>query len=236
MEKLRQEAFTYCGVTLNPRQLAAFEKYERELLDWNTRINLTAIRTSEEVRTKHFLDSLTCALAWGAQPPLRLIDVGTGAGFPALPLKIIYPAMQVTLVESIGKKIKFCEHISRILELKKVQFLTNRAEVVGQDPAHREQYDWAVGRAVAGMPVLMEYLLPLVKVGGAVLAMKGESGPAEAVSSERAMGLLGGKMRKLIPVNLPGVVEPRYLVVIDKIAPTPRNYPRRVGEPNKKPL
>jgi 16S rRNA (guanine527-N7)-methyltransferase len=139
-------------------------------------------------------------------------------------------------VESVGKKVDFCRHIVDMLALENVEVLKVRAEELGQKVAHREQYDWAVARAVAILPVLLEYLLPLVKVGGQVLAMKGDSGPAEAHNAENAIQILGGQLRQLTPVVLPGVVEERYLVVIDKTATTPQKYPRRVGIPTKRPL
>ena len=190
----------------------------------------------EGIRSKHFLDSLSCSLAWKSAQPRRLIDVGTGAGFPGIVLKIIYPAMKLTLVESVGKKAKFCSHIVQILELENVEILSERAEDVGRNPAHREKYDWAVARAVAAMPVLVEYLLPLVKVGGGVLAQKGESGPAEVNAAAKALKLLGGRLRQLHKVELPGVADERFLVVIDKFAATPITYPRNAGIPAKKPL
>ena len=236
MKDLAAQVHRQLGVRLSAAQLDALARYEQELLDWNTRFNLTAIRTPQEVRTKHFLDSLTCLLALRDTTPERLVDVGTGAGFPGLPLKIIYPKMALTLVESVGKKADFCRHVARTLGLSGVEVVQDRAEVLGQSPAHREKYDWAVARAVAILPVLAEYLLPLVRVGGGMLAMKGESGPAEAHAAEHALRLLGGHLRQLVPVTLPGVVEERYLVVIDKIAATPLAYPRRVGLPAKKPL
>ena len=236
MKDFAAQVHRQLGVRLSAAQLDALARYEQELLDWNTRFNLTAIRTPQEVRTKHFLDSLTCLLALHAAPPERLVDVGTGAGFPGIPLKVIYPKMALTLVESVGKKADFCRHVVRTLGLSGVEVVQERAEVLGQSPAHREKYDWAVARAVAILPVLAEYLLPLVRVGGGMLAMKGESGPAEAHAAEHALRLLGGHLRQLVPVTLPGVVEERYLVVIDKIAATPLAYPRRVGLPAKKPL
>ena len=190
-------------------------------------MNLTAIRDSEGIRTKHFLDSYTCLNAWKDTPPTSLIDIGTGAGFPGIPLKILYPDMRLTLVDSIGKKVEFCRHIVQVLGLEKVEVLKGRAEELGQTKAHREKYDWAVARAVAHLNILVEYLLPLVRVGGSVLAQKGESAPAEAHSSERAIRLLGGHLRQIIPVSLPGVAEERFLMVIDKIAATPPNYPVR---------
>jgi 16S rRNA (guanine527-N7)-methyltransferase len=236
MKELAQHAKSLLDVYLTPAQLGAFEKYENLLLEWNTRFNLTAIRSSQEVRAKHFLDSLSCLLAFRDTPVERVIDIGTGAGFPGLPLKIVCPKMRLTLVESVGKKADFCRQVIETLQLEGVRVLQERAEVLGQSSEHRERYDWALGRAVAIMPVLAEYLLPLVKVGGRMLAMKGESGPAEAHSAEKSMHLLGGHLQQLIPVTLPGVAEDRYLVVVEKIAGTPPSYPRRVGVPAKQPL
>ena len=236
MQELTQHAQRQLGFHLTRSQLSALSLYERELVDWNMRFNLTAIRDPQEIHIKHFLDSLTCLLPMREKPIERLIDVGTGAGFPGIPLKIVFPNMHVTLVESVGKKAEFCRHVVNILNLQRVEVVQERAEVIGQDPAYREQYDWAVARAVAILPVLAEYLLPLVHVGGSMLAMKGESGPAEAHSAEHALRVLGGHLRQLLPVTLPGVAEERYLVVIDKVAATPNTYPRKVGVPAKRPL
>ncbi len=236
MEKLAHAAQQLFGIHLTGRQMVALVTYERDLLNWNEKFNLTAIRDSEGIRTKHFLDSFSCVLAWKESPPKRLIDVGTGAGFPGIPLKILYPSMQLTLVESVRKKTAFCRHVVETLKLSNVDVVTGRAEELGQSPAHRETYDWVVARAVANLPVLVEYLLPFARVGGAVLAQKGQSGPAEAHKAEKAMHLLGGRMRQLIQITLPAVVEERYLVVVDKVAATPPQYPRRPGLPAKKPL
>ncbi len=236
MEKLAQDAQALFNVHLTGRQALALTTYERELLEWNQKFNLTAIRDVAGIRTKHFLDSFSCVLAWRANPPARLIDIGTGAGFPGIPLKIIYPNTQVTLVESVGKKAMFCQHIVRLLGLEKVEVIQARAEDLGQMREHREQYDWGVARAVANLRVLAEYLLPLVQMGGVMLAQKGESGPAEVHAAESAINLLGGKVRQLLPVTLPGVVEERHLVLVDKVAATPPGYPRKPGAPAKKPL
>lgn len=236
MDTLARRARELFHIQLTGRQVTALITYERELLDWNQKFNLTALRDAESIRTKHFLDSFSCILAWGANPPRRLIDVGTGAGFPGLPLKILYPGMRLTLVESVGKKAMFCQHIIRILGLDGVDVIQDRAEQVGCTLEHREQHDWAVARAVANMNVLCEYLLPLVKVGGAMLAQKGESGPAETQAAEKAIKLLGGKLRQVIPVNLPGVVDDRFLILVDKVAATPPKYPRKPGLPVKRPL
>src|SRR4030042_3113909 len=206
------------GLHLTRAQLSALSLYERELVDWNAHFNLTAIRDPQEIHIKHFLDSLTCLLVLRDTSIGRLIDIGTGAGFPGIPIKIIYPKMQLTLVESVGKKAEFCRHVVKILDLQGVEVVQERAETIGQNGSYREQYDWAVARAVAILPVLAEYLLPLVRVGGSMLAMKGESGPAEAHSAERALRVLGGHLRQLMPVTLPGAAVERYLVVIDKVA------------------
>lgn len=236
MKELAQHVRNLLGIQLTPAQLNALEIYEQELLAWNARINLTAIREPQQIRIKHFLDSLTCLLVMRNSPMERVVDVGSGAGFPGIPLKIVNPALQLTLVESVGKKAEFCRHIVKTLKLEGVQVLQERAETVGRMSEHRQQYDWALARAVAILPVLVEYLLPLVKVGGAMIAMKGESAPAEAHDSEYATHLLGGHLRKLIPLTLPTVVEEHYLVVIDKIAATPPDFPRKVGIPTKRPL
>ena len=236
MKEFATQVQRQLGVRLSAAQLVLLARYEQALIEWNSHTNLTAIRNPQEIRTKHFLDSLTCLLALRETPLERLIDIGTGAGFPGIPLKIIYPKMQLTLVELVGKKVKFCQHVVSQLGLTGVEVIQERAEVLGQSPAYREKYDWAVARAVAILPVLAEYLLPLVRVGGGMLAMKGESGPAEAHKAEHALRVLGGHLRQLVTVTLPGVVEERYLVVIDKVAATPDGYPRRVGIPVKKPL
>jgi 16S rRNA (guanine527-N7)-methyltransferase len=236
MESLVHAAQQLFGIHLTGRQVLAFITFENELLAWSEKFNLTAIRDIEGIRTKHFLDSFSCILAWKEIPPKRLIDVGTGAGFPGIPLKILYPSMELTLVESVGKKTSFCRHVVEILKLQSVEVLTARAEEVGQMSAQRESYDWAVARAVANLPVLAEYLLPLVRVGGRMIAQKGHSAPAEAHNAEKAFRLLGGQMRSLLPVTLPGVAEERYLVVVDKVAATPQMYPRKPGFPAKSPL
>lgn len=236
MEKLLQETRRWFGIHLTEKQLLALSVYERELLEWNRKFNLTAIREVESIRIRHFLDSFSCTLAWRDNPPRSLVDVGSGAGFPGLPLKILYPSMKLTIVESISKKAGFCAHLTEVLKMEGVEVLAARAETVGHLPEHRERYDWAVARAVANLPVLAEYLLPLVRVGGHMLAQKGESGPMEVQQAQRALRILGGEVRQLIPVILPSVAEERYLILVDKIAAVPPQYPRRPGMPSKRPL
>jgi 16S rRNA (guanine527-N7)-methyltransferase len=236
MDRFVQDAQQLLNVRLSGTQVDSFHLYEQELMTWNEKFNLTAIRDIEQIRNKHFLDSLTCMLAWGDNRPKSLIDVGSGAGFPGIPLKIIFPTMQLTLVESVGKKTKFCQHIVDILNLEHVNIIQDRAEVLGQNPKYREKFEWAVARAVANLPVLVEFLLPLARLGGGVIAQKGESGPAESHKATKAIHILGGSLRQLLPVTIPGVVEERYLVIIDKNARTPKLYPRRPGMPAKQPL
>lgn len=236
MEKFITDVFSHCGIHLTSSQVKLFTTYESELLTWNEKINLTAIRDPEGIRTKHFLDSLSILVELKTPAPLRLIDVGTGAGFPGIPLKILLPSMHLTLVESVGKKASFCRHIAELLQLDNVEVITARAEDLGQNPLYREKFDWAVARAVASMPVLAEYLLPLVRIGGAILAQKGESAHAEVQSAEKAIRILGGTLRKIASVTLPGIAEERFLVIMDKKAATPPQYPRRAGLPQKKPL
>ncbi len=235
MKTLAQESLEHLNLQVSPEQLAAFETYAALLEEWNARFSLTAIRDPEGVRIKHFLDSLSC-LTVMKEPIGRLIDVGTGAGFPGLVLKIARPDIRLTLVESVGKKTRFCRHVVETLGLQGVNIVTDRAEVLGQSRAHREQYDWAVARALAAMPVLVEYLLPLVRVGGFMLAQKGLSGRDEGVQAANALNILGGRLSGEKEIRLPGVQEPHLLMVIKKECATPPDYPRRTGIPAKNPL
>lgn len=240
MESLVTNAKTLLNLTLTADQIAAFEHYATELTAWNEKHNLTAIIDPQGILIRHFLDSLSCLLAMRTESGLdghtRLIDVGTGAGFPGLPLKIVCPQIELTLIESIGKKCDFLRHISQELNLEGVKVLECRAEELGQSAEHREQYDWALARAVARMPTLLEYLLPLVRVGGCCIAQKGETGHTETQEAVQALSVLGGQVRSFIPVELPGVAETRYLVTVEKVSATPDKYPRRPGIPHKRPL
>ena len=237
MPRLAQIAQDLMRVTLTAQQIQMFRVYADELMEWNQRTNLTAITEPGEIEVKHFADSLTCLLVMRLRRPgERVLHVGTGGGFPGLPLKIVCPSIDLTLVEATGKKVEFLQHIVDRLKLGGVTLINERAETVGQMPEHREQYDWVLARAVAGMPTLMEYLLPLAKIGGHVLAMKGESGPQEASEAQDAIRLFGGRLVQLTPVELPTVVDTHYLIDVEKIASTPPQYPRRPGMPNKRPL
>lgn len=230
------EAAVSYGVTLTEAQIAQFNQYEALLLAWNQHMNLTAVREPEQIRVRHFLDALSCVRVTGDLNGRSLIDVGTGAGFPGLALKIAFPQLRLTLVESVQKKVRFLEAVVSELGLPDVTCLAERAEAVGQMPAHRACYDWVVARAVAELRVLVEYLLPLCRMGGHVLAQKGESAAEETAAAEAAIRTLGGGVPALYAVQLPEREQVHYLAVIEKVANTPAAYPRRVGLPAKRPL
>lgn len=235
MHLLADGARDLLGLELSPEQLAAFAAYAALLREWNERFNLTAIIDDPGIQVKHFLDSLT-VLPVLPPGPLRLADVGTGAGFPGLPLKLARPELEVTLIEATGKKLAFLEAVIAALKLEGVRAVKARAEEIGQDAAHRARYDVVAARAVAELPVLLEYTLPLARVGGLVVAQKGEHAHAEAEGASVAARRLGGALRAVRPVALPGVAEPRFIVVYAKTSETPKQYPRRPGVPSKTPI
>jgi 16S rRNA (guanine527-N7)-methyltransferase len=222
------------GLPLTDEQIAQFAAYADELRRWNAHTNLTRIIEPTDMVVRLFLDALACAQHWGAAPH-RLADLGSGAGFPGLPLKILRPALRLTLVESVGKKAAFLRHIVAHLGLSEVQVLQARAEAVGHDPAHRAAYDVVTARAVAELRVLAEYGLPLLRSGGRLLAPKGADIDAELAATGPALHKLGGHLLAVEPVVLPGH-EPRPLVIIRKTGTTPAAYPRAVGVPARRPL
>ena len=241
--KLLSESARIMGLELNEDHFRAFEIYYAELVAWNEKFNLTAITDYEQVKIKHFLDSLTCVLADEdfarticQRSGTRAIDVGAGAGFPGLPLKIVCPGVKLTLLEATGKKVGFLEHIISRLELEGVEVIKERAEELGRDAAHRERYDLALARAVAALPVLVEYALPFCRLGGLFVAQKGAEADAEARAAEGAIATLGGVLRRIVSLELPHLGETRSLIVIEKVAPTPERYSRRPGIPSKRPL
>lgn len=236
MPGLAEEALALLDVALTPDQTAQFEHYAAALAEWNAHTNLTAITDTDGVRVRHFLDSLTVAKAVPMTPGLRLIDVGTGAGFPGLPLRIVYPDIKLTLLEATGKKVAFLQHLVDQFGMDDVRLIKARAEDGGQDSDLRAGYDVVVARAVARLPSLLEYLLPFARVGGVCVAMKGRTAQAEADDSQRALAILGGRIARIETFDLPGVDEPHHLVVVEKIAPTPNDYPRQPGIPTRKPL
>jgi 16S rRNA (guanine527-N7)-methyltransferase len=225
------------GIDLSMRQCEQFSLYKSHLLARNQQLNLTAIRTEHGIETTHFLDSLSCMLVTGALNGLSLIDVGTGAGFPGLPLKILFPEMRLTLVESVHKKARFLEEMVDVLGLQGVEVIAARAEEVGRDVAHRGQYDWAVARAVADLRVLVEYLSPLACLNGHILAMKGSQALSEVEGAKVALRALNVILD--VTMQMPQDVaqdKARYLIVLQKVGETPERYPRRVGIPGKRPL
>jgi 16S rRNA (guanine527-N7)-methyltransferase len=241
MERLKAGA-RHLQLNLTEQQLSMFQSLYEDLVEWNQRFNLTAITEYEQVQIRHFIDSLSCILAirQSLQTPrpraLQCIDVGSGAGFPGLPLKICCSQMRMVLLEATGKKVDFLEHVIAHLQLKDIQAVKGRAEDIARDPTYRERHDLVFARAVAELPVLAEYTLPFCRLGGRVIAQKGVSAQEETQSAEYAISILGGRVQRLIPVELLGLAETRSLVVIDKVARTPDKYPRRPGVPAKRPL
>lgn len=250
--RLLQEGCRALGLTLGAVHLAAFENYYRELSSWNLRFNLTTITGYEDVQCKHFLDSLSCLLALpqpgsaGGIPdaiplqlsprPLWCLDVGSGAGFPGVPLKILLPEAKMALIEATAKKVNFLRHLVRVLGLTGVDVLHGRAEEIAHMPEHRERYDFVVARAVADLSVLAEYCLPFCRVGGRMVAQKGKVATDEARLAQRAFGVLGGALVDVKEVILPGLPPGRCLVVVDKKRKGPEDYPRPAGVPSKRPL
>lgn len=232
------------GFTLDERQIAQFELYYTTLVDWNSRVNLTAITGYEQVQVRHFLDSLTVGAALmqelGGKAPaptgFRLLDIGTGAGFPGLPLKIVWPQIRLALADSIGKKTAFLKEVVGLLGLSNTEIITMRAEELGLNKAHRQRYNAVTARAVAALPVLCEYCLPFVKVGGWMLCPKKGDISLEMEDAKKASRILGGSEPVLHPFILPGEEEERFVVAIEKVRPTPQGYPRRVGLAKAEPL
>lgn len=233
---LKTLAADVLGLHLTDEHVRLFDRYTEELLAYNAHTNLTAITDPEAVTVRHHLDSLSVLKAVDLQKGMRVADVGTGAGFPGLPLHIVVDGLDSTLIESTGKKTAFLTHMIEVLGLPRVLALNARAEDAGHLPHQRETYDVVVARAVARLPILLEYLLPLAKVGGVCVAMKGVTAQDELEASAGALRELGGVSERIVEVQLPGVPEPHYLVVIRKERQTPNAYPRKPGVPAKKPL
>ena len=226
------------GIELTPRQLEQFQVFYQELIDWNRRLNLTAITDYEEVQVKHFLDSLTVvsALRQPLNKGMKLIDVGTGAGIPGIPLKIVLPDIRLVLLDATRKKAGFLEHITEKLNLKDVEIVVGRAEEIAQRPEYRQRFDLVLSRAVAGLPALVELTLPFCAIGGRFIAQKKGDMGEEVPAAQRAISLMGGKLTDVKRIELPEFADERWLVVIDKIKETPPQYPRRSGMPAKRPL
>jgi 16S rRNA (guanine527-N7)-methyltransferase len=234
VDKLKSGA-TRLGIALSDANIGQFETYYKELVDWNTRVNLTSITDYDEAQLKHFLDSLTVVLA-KIPTDAKVIDVGTGAGLPGIPLKLVFPEIRLTLLEATGKKTAFLKHVVETLGLKDTEIVTGRAEDIAQQPEYREKFDVVLARAVAPMAALAELTLPFCKIAGIVIAQKKGDIASELSEAAKAVEVLGGSPLQTISADVPGLTDSRCLVVIKKISPTPPQYPRRPGIPAKKPL
>ncbi len=226
------------GVRVSLAQLERFQQYYRELVDWNTRVNLTSITGWEEVQTRHFLESLTvvAALPPDALEGSRALDLGSGAGLPGLPLKIVFPRLNLTLVDATAKKTAFLTHVAGVLGLADVDVLTGRAETLAHDPGLRESFDLVLARGVAPLRVLAELTLPFCSTNGAVVAYKKAAVDEEVREAKKAVETVGGVVRKVQEIDLPELGEPLSLVVLEKTGQCPDAYPRRPGIPKKRPL
>ena len=226
------------GMSLSLAQLEQFSRYYRAVVGWNARVNLTSVTQWGEVQTTHFLDSLTVCLGMpsGGLGSGRLVDVGSGAGLPGVPLKIAFPGLKATLVEATGKKAAFLEHLVSRLELRDVDVRAERAETLGHQAGFRQRFDFVVARAVSGMAALAELTLPFCRLGGRVVAYKTRGAAAEIHLAATAISATGGELADVIEVSLPDLGDERRLVVLNKIADTPERYPRRAGVPARRPL
>jgi 16S rRNA (guanine527-N7)-methyltransferase len=224
------------GIMLTDKQLEQFEKYFETLVEWNEKMNLTAITDKAEVYLKHFYDSLTASFYFDFTKPFHLCDVGAGAGFPSIPLKIAFPHIEVTIVDSLNKRISFLNHLAGVLNLENVHFIHDRAETFGVNVIHRESYDVVTARAVARMSVLSELCLPLVRIGGHFIAMKAAHAKDELESSQKAIATFGGTVEEIFTLTLPIEESERNILVIKKDKKTPKKYPRKPGTPGKMPI
>ncbi|MER0283063.1 16S rRNA (guanine(527)-N(7))-methyltransferase RsmG [Clostridioides difficile] len=224
------------NIITNESMLEKFKKYREILVDWNQKMNLTGIEDEKEVYVKHFLDSISAVKNGYIKNGMSIIDVGTGAGFPGLPLKICLEDLELTLLDSLNKRINFLEEVSRELELANIKFIHGRAEDFGKDEKYREKYDIATARAVAGLPILMEFCVPFVKVGGYFICLKGPNANLELEESQKAIDILGLEFVEKIDVELPEIDLNHNILVFKKIKETPVKYPRKAGKPAKNPI
>lgn len=232
-----QKQLSEQGIVLSEKQMKQYELYYEMLVDWNEKINLTAITDKEDVYLKHFYDSLMLVNAKETfKENLSICDVGAGAGFPSIPLKIAFPDLTVTIVDSLNKRIKFLSELVSALELTEVYLYHDRAETFGKNKQFREGFDLVTARAVARLNVLSELCLPLVKKNGYFIALKAAKSEEEITEAKKAISLLGGKFIEEIDIKLPNTEDTRNLVIIQKKKETPNKYPRKPGTPNKQPI
>lgn len=240
MDKKKYEQFiSHCenmGITLSDHQLEQFDRYYELLVEWNSFMNLTAITEFDEVLQKHFEDSLVLGKVLPVEQLSTLLDVGTGAGFPGIPLKIVYPHLKVVLLDSLGKRVKFLNHVAEELGLTEIQAIHGRAEDFAKDAAYREKFDVVVSRAVANMSSLSEYCLPYTKLNGHFVPYKSGKIDEELEQAAKAIAILGGTLEKVEKFALDESDLERSLVVVKKTKPTPKKYPRKAGTPAKEPL
>ena len=223
-------------ILLSDQQKFQFERYFELLVEWNEKINLTAITEKEEVYLKHFYDSIAPILQGLIEnQSIKLLDIGAGAGFPSLPMKILYPQLEVTIIDSLNKRINFLNLLAQELGLENVHFYHGRAEDLAQDKNFRAQFDIVTARAVARMQVLSELTIPYLKVGGKLLALKASNVPEELTEAKNALNLLFSKVEENLSYTLPNG-DPRYITIVEKKKETPNKYPRKAGMPNKRPL
>ncbi|AYW47711.1 16S rRNA (guanine(527)-N(7))-methyltransferase RsmG [Tetragenococcus osmophilus] len=230
-QKLREH-----HIELSSKQIAQFEDYYELLVEWNQKINLTTITDKSEVYLKHFYDSIALAFSFGLNQEASICDIGSGAGFPSIPLKIIFPELRVTIVDSLNKRINFLRTLITELDLNQVELFHARAETFGQEKNHRASYDYVMARAVARLNVLSELCLPLVKKEGYFYALKAAKSQEELVEAKGAIAVLGGKFIEDREIYLPNTQDERHVLVIAKKKETPKKYPRKPGLPNKKPI
>ncbi|TCN23918.1 16S rRNA (guanine(527)-N(7))-methyltransferase RsmG [Mesobacillus foraminis] len=232
-----QAALAEKGIILSERQMEQYEIYYKTLVEWNEKMNLTAITEKEDVFLKHFYDSVSAAFYFDfKEKPFAICDVGAGAGFPSIPLKIAFPKLQITIVDSLNKRITFLEHLARVLQLENTHFIHDRAETFGQNSVYREKYEIVMARAVARMSVLSELCLPIVQVGGTFIAMKGAQADEELQGGKKALKVLGGELKGIHSFTLPVEESERNILIISKEKKTPKQYPRKAGTPNKSPI
>lgn len=224
------------GITLTSQQLQQFERYYEVLVEWNEKINLTSITEKKEVYLKHFYDSISAAFYYDFSKPLSLCDVGAGAGFPSIPLKICFPHLHISIVDSLKKRITFLDHLAQELNLEHVSFYHDRAETFGQNNQFRESFDLVTARAVARLSVLSELCLPLVKVNGDFVALKASAAQDEMEKANKAISVLGGQVKQVSRFTLPLEESERNIIIIRKERSTPKKYPRKPGTPNKMPI
>ncbi len=236
MIRIFDKKLALLGIQLTEKQKQQFDKFYELLVEWNKVMNLTGITEYEEVNEKHFVDSVALVKAVSLNEKQNLIDVGTGAGFPGIPLKIVFPHLKVTLLDSLNKRIKFLDTVIEELGLEHIETIHGRAEDFAKQADYREQYDICVSRAVANLATLSEYCIPYVKIGGLFIPYKSGEIEEELSHSEKAITILGGKLDQVIKFELPGSEIGRSFVKIEKIKSTAKKYPRKAGLPSKEPL